>query len=84
MDPALIRPGRVDVKEKIDYCSDYQLKEMFKKFYPHTLEENAEKFCLLVRKHTEQVSAAQLQGFFLFYKDNAGAALENVSRIKTV
>lgn len=33
LDPALIRPGRVDFKEYIGYCSRYQLEEMFKRFY---------------------------------------------------
>lgn len=33
LDPALIRPGRVDFKEYVGYCGRYQLEEMFKRFY---------------------------------------------------
>lgn len=33
MDPALSRPGRVDLKVKIDHCSDYQLTELFRRFF---------------------------------------------------
>lgn len=33
LDPALIRPGRVDFKEYVGHCSRYQLEEMFKRFY---------------------------------------------------
>ena len=34
LDPALIRPGRVDFKSYIGHCTDYQLRKMFQKFYP--------------------------------------------------
>lgn len=33
LDPALIRPGRVDFKEYVGYCTRYHLEEMFKRFY---------------------------------------------------
>ncbi|KAG8231074.1 hypothetical protein J437_LFUL010700 [Ladona fulva] len=33
LDPALIRPGRVDVKEYIGQCSKYQLERMYLRFY---------------------------------------------------
>ncbi|KER20956.1 ATPase, AAA family [Opisthorchis viverrini] len=34
LDPALIRPGRVDLKVHVDYCDRYQLERMFSRFYP--------------------------------------------------
>lgn len=39
LDPALIRPGRVDFKEYVGHCSRYQLEEMFKRFYGVGKEE---------------------------------------------
>eukprot|EP00731_Ephydatia_muelleri_P020790 Em0013g517a len=36
LDPALIRPGRVDVKQMIDHASEYQLRLMFQRFYPES------------------------------------------------
>lgn len=57
---------------------------MFRRFYPHTSEANAERFCTLVRQHTDHISAAQIQGYFLFHKDNDVAALENIERIKNI
>lgn len=33
LDPALIRPGRVDFKEYVGFCTRYQLEQMFKRFY---------------------------------------------------
>merc|ERR1719334_777240 len=34
LDPALIRPGRVDYIEQISHCSHHQLLNMFAKFFP--------------------------------------------------
>lgn len=30
LDPACIRPGRMDVHLELDYCTQYQLNKMFK------------------------------------------------------
>ena len=35
LDPALIRPGRVDLMQLIDNASPFQIRYMFKKFYMH-------------------------------------------------
>ena len=44
LDPALIRPGRVDLKEYIGYCSKNQLETMFSRFYPDSPSQNAKNF----------------------------------------
>lgn len=33
LDPALIRPGRVDLKEYVGHCTPHQLGSMFLRFY---------------------------------------------------
>ena len=81
LDPALIRPGRVDVKEYIGYASDQQLKKAFNNFYPNASDQQMESFTTIIRKHDKPISMAAVQGFFLFFKDDPEAALENTDLI---
>ena len=78
LDPALIRPGRVDFKHKIGYADSNQVERMFRRFYP-------DEPCSSVRRFTDGIEAlkhpksmAQLQGYFMRYKTDPNAALENV------
>ena len=82
LDPALIRPGRIDVKTLIDHCDHDQMRRMFMKFYPNEPEETAFRFADEVIKLDCPVSAAQIQGLFMFYKTSPQAAIDNVFRFK--
>jgi len=84
LDPALIRPGRVDMIELVDYCSNAQLREMFKRFYPNDGEDRAEVFADKINEMKVDVSAAQVQGYFMFYKNNSQHAIDNVFRFKPI
>ncbi|CAL4165816.1 unnamed protein product [Meganyctiphanes norvegica] len=81
LDPALIRPGRVDVKEYIGHCTPYQLRTMFSRFYPSAPD-------LLVHKFTEAVlslgmclSPAMIQGHFLIYKLDPQEAIDSLPQL---
>lgn len=71
LDPALIRPGRVDVKEYIGWCTHYQLHHMFLRFYND--EQLAQKFADKVMASGKHVSPAQIQAFFMFFKQEKDA-----------
>ncbi len=82
LDPALIRPGRVDVKHYIGPCTHLQLKKMFTRFFPKETMAMAEAFADKVTDLQLPVSAAHIQGYFMFFKNNPQAAVDNVFRFK--
>ncbi|XP_073971549.1 mitochondrial chaperone BCS1 isoform X2 [Rhodnius prolixus] len=82
LDPALIRPGRVDLKEYIGYCTTHQLKKMFCQFYQITDEDLLQKFSDIVQSRNLSVSPAQIQGYFMRHKcDTPYIVTENINEI---
>lgn len=82
LDPALIRPGRVDIKEYIGHCSAHQIEQMFFRFYRIDDTNLAHKLSAAILALGKPVSAAQIQGFFMLHKHSTpDAILENVSRL---
>lgn len=83
LDPALIRPGRVDVKEYVGYCTRHQLEQMFMRFYAgEEGAKNAKVFADNVLQEGRNVSPAQVQGYFMIHKmSDQVTVVENVKKI---
>ncbi|CDJ44657.1 Bcs1 protein, putative [Eimeria tenella] len=71
---SLIRPGRVDLKVRVGFATPDQLRRQFFRFLPDATAETAEEFVSLLSPL--QISMAELQGFFLFCRDDSRQALE--------
>lgn len=89
LDPALTRPGRVDMRVYIGYASDHQLAKAFERFYPpHTTElsgdafvkaiDSARKQIKLPKKKRVELSMADVQSYFLLHKDRPTEAMTHV------
>lgn len=68
LDHALMRPGRVDVRKRLELMQEAQALEMFQAFYPG---EDANGFLKSIRPHLP-ISAATLQGHLLQGSDLPG------------
>uniref|UniRef100_K7GF26 Mitochondrial chaperone BCS1 n=1 Tax=Pelodiscus sinensis TaxID=13735 RepID=K7GF26_PELSI len=81
LDPALVRPGRVDLKQHVGYCSHWQISRMFQRFYPEQPAATGEKFAEQALRVSRQISAAQVQGHFMLHKADPAGAIEHVQSI---
>jgi chaperone BCS1 len=90
LDPALIRPGRVDMTVRIGEATRHQAAEMWDRFYGD-IDKNGdgrERFLQRLKslglipdadnetKPALRTSTAAIQGLFLFNKDNMDGAIE--------
>ena len=75
--PALIRPGRVDLRVHVGLASSEQLRKMFLRFFPNEYE-SAINFADTLQG--APLSMAEVQGFFLFFKNDPNACLENAAK----
>lgn len=60
------------------------MERMFVKFYKtqqDDVEKLAAEFSDAILKHKRDISPAQVQGFFMFYKNDPESALNNVAKI---
>lgn len=81
LDPALIRPGRVDVKQEIGLASKSQLRKMYRRFYPDQTSARAEDFADKVEELGQRKSIAQIQGHFMLFKNDPLGAIKNVEHL---
>lgn len=84
LDPALIRPGRIDRKIQYKYTNHEQTRALFMRFF-HTLvvADPKSDVASLADTFTDSIpedtfSLAELQGFLLLYKTDASGAVQNV------
>jgi mitochondrial chaperone BCS1 len=74
LDSALLRPGRVDVKEYLGHATHYQTKQMFLRFYGGP-DERAEEFATILLQSPIPISTAFLQGLFVSNKGDPDGAI---------
>ena len=83
LDPALIRPGRIDVVTHIGSVDAEQLRRLFLNFYPQVevADSLPARFSDAVCELAIRPSPAHVQGYLLGYKHDPAAAVANVHEL---
>ena len=83
LDEALVRPGRVDMTVRLGEATEYQIGQLWDRFYAE-LDHDGRKRRLFLARMRElglvgRISTAQLQGVFLYNKDNMDGAVDTAA-----
>ena len=80
LDPALIRPGRIDMQIKLDNCTPDMARKFFLRFFPgQTAHADAFRDGFPDREEVP-ISPARLQGYFLRFKPDGSSRAKSASR----
>lgn len=83
LDEALIRPGRVDMTVRLGNATEYQMEQLWDRFYAEFDADGSgrKRFMAKVAQLglVDAVSTAALQGLFLYNKDDVEGAISMVS-----
>jgi chaperone BCS1 len=79
LDPALLRPGRIDYKLYLGKATDRQKVELYRRFFPEASEVEAEEF---VESHRSAETMAEFQGRLLELEQGQSSLELTVSVMK--
>jgi hypothetical protein len=84
LEPALIRPGRVDMIYKFDYATAEQIKNIYKAFMELSYTEEAFKtFNLKLQDLRIKISMSLLNQYLFAYINKPDEALKNIEKMKS-
>lgn len=85
LDPALIRPGRVDMSVHLGNATAWQIEKLWDRFYAERDADASFRAQFLQRarelKLVDEVSTASLQGLFLYNKDRPEGAIAMIEEL---
>merc|ERR1711902_186265 len=81
LDPAFIRPGRVDREFYLGNCNSCQVQTLFRNFFCSATESDLDKVRAMFETMNTAISPAKLQGHLLRYKKNLEEALKEFPKL---
>ena len=80
LDPALVRPGRVDLRYVIGAPDYDQIVRLYSRFFPDESNEMAVRFASMI-SDPKAISMAALQGLLIRYSSDPAGAIEHVREL---
>jgi chaperone BCS1 len=77
LDPALLRPGRIDYKLFLGEPEESQRIELYRRFFPHAMEMEAREFAQMHEAET----MAEFQGLLLALEQGWEISLKRYERL---
>lgn len=88
LDDALIRPGRVDMTVRLGEAGQWQMEQMWDRFYAQFDTDGSKRVLFIERAKQyeliDAVSTAALQGLFLYNKDDPDGAIDMLGQLLMV
>jgi hypothetical protein len=81
LDPALIRPGRIDKKLELSYADGDQLRRIFLRFFPQADAALADSFAAALPDG--QLAMSAVQNYLIRHADSVEDACEEVEKLAT-
>jgi len=75
LDPALIRPGRIDITLCLDNCTRNMIRQMYKQFYKSDIDERQ-----LNKVKEKCYSPAQIINWYVLNREDPGKFIECLLR----
>ena len=85
LDEALVRPGRVDMTVHMGAATEWQVEQLWERFYTQSETDKSLKTAFLdklkVQRLLGKLSTAAIQGHFLFNKNDAHGAVKTLDQL---
>lgn len=85
LDDALIRPGRIDMTVRLGEATQWQMEQMWDRFYAQFDKDGSQRALFIERAKQYDlvgtVSTAALQGLFLYNKDDPDGAINMLGQL---
>lgn len=79
LDPALVRPGRIDRRIIIDLADREQLRRIFQRFFPGAPAEQADQFATSLPD--QQLAMSAVQAYLILHAESADEACANIDTL---
>ena len=82
LDPALIRPGRIDQQYCLNNCNATQIRDMCRNFHEDAEEKDIDDMVKLFKAMKNPVAPAQFENFLVQFKLDLPTAISNINELE--